>query len=155
MFKALVYFDENKAYPWITDSSATSMAGYAAMAADPYLNGYGSHPVPDPDPATPGRRGRPQQQPERRSARAHRSRPGERVVGRPFDEVRVDERCVRSRTTGTTRSVGSRPSMSSSPNGDSYYGWSGTRYVWFGRLYVRLKALPVQNLRLIRAASEW
>ncbi len=36
--KALIYFDEDKDYPWITDSSASSMAAYAQIGADAYLN---------------------------------------------------------------------------------------------------------------------
>ena len=35
--KGLIYFDEDKDYPWITDSSASSMASYARIASDAYL----------------------------------------------------------------------------------------------------------------------
>ena len=39
--KALIYFDENKLYPWQTDTSASSMAAYAQMGHNPYLNPTG------------------------------------------------------------------------------------------------------------------
>ena len=35
--KGLIYFDEVKDYPWITDSSGSSMAGYAQIASDAVL----------------------------------------------------------------------------------------------------------------------
>jgi hypothetical protein len=36
--KALIYFDVLKdGYPWVTDSSSSSMSGYRQMARDPYL----------------------------------------------------------------------------------------------------------------------
>ena len=154
MFKALIYFDENKAYPWVTDSSPTSMAGYAAMAADPYLNGSGLIPSPTPTPAPPlpgagatlsnALNAGPQGAPIQAGGNGRR--------GDPFDEVSVTNGGSLTYDRHHARGRFSAKHVPQ-PGGDSYYGWTGTRTVWFGRLYVRLKALPIQNLRLIRAAS--
>ena len=153
-FKGLIYFDANKDYSWITDSSAISMAGYAAMAADPYLNGSGAPPNPSPTPTPPqpgssgpvlkntldsGPQGAPIQ-----AAGVRRQA--------PFDTVGVTN--VATLTYDRRNALGRFAAKHVlQPRSDSYYGWSGTRYDWFGRIYVRLKALPAQNLRLIRAAS--
>jgi hypothetical protein len=51
--KALVYFDELKdGYPWVTDSSSSSMAGYAQIGRSAYLNpGGAGAPVPTQAPS--------------------------------------------------------------------------------------------------------
>ena len=156
MFKGLVYFDEHKAQPWITDSSQVSMAGYAAMAADPYLNGYGVSP-PSPSPtATPPPTGQPGAVLSNSLNSGPQGASIEAGGGRrqaPFDVVEA--------TNGSTLTYDRHHAIGRFSakhalqlNADAYYGWSGARSVWFGRLYVRLKALPVQNLRLVRATSE-
>ena len=33
--KAVIYYDEKKAYPWQTDTSSSSISGYRALASDP------------------------------------------------------------------------------------------------------------------------
>jgi hypothetical protein len=38
LLKGLIYFDENKLYPWQTDSSGQSMAAYGVVANDKYLD---------------------------------------------------------------------------------------------------------------------
>ena len=154
MFKGLIYFDENKNQPWITDSSPISMAGYAAMAADPYLNGQGGTPTtPTPTPSPPGPgggstlsnalNGGPQGD---RSSRRQRS------AGQPVRPGERDERVIAHiRPAPRTGEFSAKHVLR--PGSDAYYGWSGTRTQWFGPIYVRLKALPGQNLRLIRATS--
>jgi Glycosyl hydrolase family 26 len=148
LFKGLVYFDSNRDQPWVTDSSAISMAGYAAMAADPYLNGHGAVPSPTPPPPVSGPlltnqlNAGPQGASIQTGGGAGRSD--------PFDTV--------SATNGSTLTYDRHHAFGRyaakhvlRPGSDSYYGWSGTRTLWFGRIYVRLKTLPSQNLRLVRA----
>ncbi len=157
MFKGLIYFDEDKNQPWITDSSAISMAGYAAMAADPYLNGLGGAiptPTPTPTPPIPGPgggstltnalNGGPQ------GAQIQTGGAGRRAA--PFNIVSVTNGSSLTYDRHHARGRFSAKHVLR-PGSDAYYGWSGTRTEWFGRLYVRLKALPTQNLRLIRATS--
>jgi Glycosyl hydrolase family 26 len=51
--KGLMYFDTTKLYPWDTDSSATSMAAYKAVGADPSTDlGLVAPPSPAPSPTT-------------------------------------------------------------------------------------------------------
>jgi hypothetical protein len=156
-FKALVYFDADKNYPWITDSSATSMAGYAAMAADPYLNGSGAvptpTPIPTPAPPPPGSSGLVLKNTLDAGPQGAPIQAGGARRQAPFDSVGV--------TNGATLTYDRHHALGRfaakhvlNPRSDSYYAWSGTRNNWFGRIYARLKALPVQNLRLIRAASD-
>jgi hypothetical protein len=154
-FKGLIYFDADKNYSWITDSSAISMAGYAAMAADPYLNGSGALPTPSsiPTPPQPGSSGPVLKNTLDAGPQGAPIQAGEGRRQAPFDTVGV--------TNGATLTYDRQRALGRfaakhvlQPHSDSYYGWSGIRYDWFGRIYVRLEALPAQNLRLIRAASD-
>ena len=112
------------------------------------------HPVPDADRcASDSRCGRhPQQRTECRSAGAPIQAGGNGRRGDPFDEVSVTNGGSLTYDRHHARGRFSAKHVPQ-PGGDSYYGWTGTRELWFGRLYLRLKALPIQNLRLIRAAS--
>ena len=51
--KAVLYFDSTKIYPWVTDSSASALAAYAAIGADPYLNPT-TAPTPSPSASVTG-----------------------------------------------------------------------------------------------------
>ncbi len=53
--KAVMYYDQNKVYPWQTDTSSTSISGYRTLANDPYLKpgsvgGATAPPTPSPTP---------------------------------------------------------------------------------------------------------
>ena len=161
MFKGLIYFDENK---------SRAVDHRQLRDLDGRIRGDGRGPVPersggpapdsvadaDPDPgASTSRPGwfHPQQRPERGPARGPDPGRGRRSSGRPVRHGERHER--RSSLTYDRHHALGRFSAKHvlRPGSDSYYGWSGTRTEWFGRLYVRLKALPTQNLRLIRATS--
>lgn len=53
---AVVYFDSYKRYPWVTDSSASSIAAYAGIANDAWLR-PGASPSPTPTPSPSPRSG--------------------------------------------------------------------------------------------------
>jgi hypothetical protein len=121
------------------------------MAADPYLNGQGaiSSPIPPPPVSGPILKNSLNEGPQGAPIQAAGS--GRRPAA--FDMVGVTNGATLTYDRHHTRGGFSAKHVLQ-PRSDSYYGWSGTRTLWFGRLYVRLKALPAQNLRLIRAASD-
>jgi uncharacterized protein YfaP (DUF2135 family) len=47
---AVVYFDSDNPYPWWLDSSPESLAAFAAVARDPYLDPRAAAPAPAPTP---------------------------------------------------------------------------------------------------------
>jgi hypothetical protein len=49
--KALIYFDVDKIYNWVTDSSGASMNAYREIAQDPYLDPSGGPVTPPPTPS--------------------------------------------------------------------------------------------------------
>jgi putative cell wall-binding protein len=48
---AVVYFDSDNPHPWWVDSTPESLAAFAAVARDPYLNPRTAAPAPPPPPA--------------------------------------------------------------------------------------------------------
>ena len=105
------------------------MAGYAAMAADPYLNGYGVLTAPVPDSDTAATAGQPGAVLSNSLNSGPQGAPIEAGGGRrqaPFDDVGA--------TNGSTLTYDRQHAIGRfsakhalQQNTDSYYGWSGVR----------------------------
>ncbi len=139
--KGVVYFDKNKEFNWLTDTSLASADAYRTMAQDQYMN---QAPSPPPPPLPPFRNG---------------------LNGGP-DGAPLGDGGSGSQLVTTTVSAGAHlvfdddkapygkfaaKHILPSETADSYYEWRGERLLWYGRIYVRLKQLPSDNLRIIRA----
>jgi hypothetical protein len=163
--KALIYFDVDKDYNWVTDTSSSSMAAYREIANDPYLNpgGGGSDPPPQPSPSPspdpspdppPGGRAPDvvknglNEGPDGGSVRAGSSQ------GRatPFDWVSTTQGATLTFDDMHARGEYSARHVLGS-GGDAYYQWNGSRRVWYGRILVWFDALPSGDLRLVRAKA--
>jgi hypothetical protein len=156
--KAVMYYDQNKVYPWQTDTSSTSISGYRTLANDPYLRpgsvgGTTAPPPPSPVPPPPagptlynsldaGPVGAPVTATS--STRA--------VANTPFSAIATTNGASLTYDNTHSRGVFSAKHVLTSRS-DSYYQWSGARSVWFGHLYVWFDSLPSGDLRLVRAAS--
>jgi hypothetical protein len=158
--KAVIYFDVDKRFNWVTDTSPSSMEGYAAMANDPWFqqregSGLPPPPSPTPPPPQPPPGGAPKivknalnTGPEGATIRARGSR-----GSTPFDAV------VTTRdATLTYDSLHARGAFAAkhvlNDRSDAYYAWTGRRSVWFGRLFVWLPVHPAGDMRLVRASSD-
>ncbi len=161
--KGLIYFDELKeGYPWITDSSQASMAGYRALALDPYMQGVGGGsppPSPLPSPSPP-----PQPQPPGGAQPLVKNglnagpngtpirAGGGRGGATPFDAVSATGGAALTYDSAHARGRFSAKHVLNARS-DAYYQWNGTRTRWYGRVYVWFDALPAGDLRLVRASS--
>ena len=149
--KAMVYFDVYKdGYPFVTDSSTSSMDGYRDL-----VNGIVTAPAPSPSPPPP-----PPAQDGLLTNNLNMGPQGAPVVGgasmghdAAFSSVTASEGA--GLTYDRTHARGAYSvEHRLLPHSDSYYEWDGTRTIWFGRVYLWLVARPPSNLRLIRAASD-
>lgn len=154
---ALVYFDSDKIYPWMPDTSASSLAGYRDLASDPLtgasLAGLGGD--------SPGQRVSTQQVLRRNSLDGGVVGASLTVAasggesGDAFDAVAVrgsarlvyeDRQVVRG--LAARHVVGPKESAS--------YLWNvsipGDRR-WWGRLYLRTEMTPSGRVRLVRARA--
>jgi len=160
--KAAIYFDVDKLYNWVTDTSASSMQGYSEMANDPWFRQQGAgQPPPSPTP-TPPPPSEPPPPPGGAPAVVRNAlnagpdgapiRAGRGRGPTPFDEVTITRGA-----TLTYDDVHSRGSFSArhvlDEGSDAYYQWDGRRSVWFGRVYVWMSIHPAGDLRLVRAWS--
>jgi hypothetical protein len=152
--KALIYYDEVKeGYPWVTDSSSSSMSGYAEIGRDPYLNGgaggggSGGGGGGTPTTTTTLRNSLdtgPDGAPVVSAVRDSAGDPFTKVTVSPGSSLTYDDSHALGRFAAR-HVLGSR--------GDATYQWEGTRSVWYGRVYVWMGSLPPSNLRLIRGST--
>jgi hypothetical protein len=164
--KALVYFDVHKSpYHWETNTSSSALSAYRQIARDPYANGTssgGGQPSPSPSPNPwPSPSPSPSPPPPIPSGTLYNSLDGgpnwanigsASTTGNAFSVVSTSD--GGSLRYDNSRRIGSYSARHSLGYGsDSYYGWRGTRTVWYGRLYVWLDGSPPQDLRLMRGGS--
>ena len=143
LLKAVMYFDATNDYDWNSDSSVSSMQGFAELGRDVYMDS-GSNPPP-----APTLRNNLDLGPDGASVVA-----GQATVGDPFSQVVT--------TSGSTLTYSSRHSFVTgefsarhvlTSGGNAYYQWTGLRSIWYGRLYVWLGYLPASGLRLVRGSA--
>jgi beta-mannanase len=144
--KGVVYFDKNKRFNWLTDTSQSAADAYRTMGQDPHMNQSSAPPLP-PQPLPlfgNGLNGGPD----------GASIGNGNGSGHPFDSVTVTDG-ARLVFDDDKRPYGRFSAKHILPSGpaDSYYRWDGERQRWYGRIYVRLKKLPPDDLRLVRARS--
>jgi beta-mannanase len=144
--KGVVYFDKNKRFNWLTDTSQSAADAYRTMGQDPYMNQAFAPPLP-PQPLPlfgNGLNGGPD----------GASIGNGNGSGHPLDSVTVAGG-AHLVFDDDKRPYGRFSAKHILPSGpaDSYYRWDGERLRWYGRIYVRLKQLPPDNLRLVRARS--
>ena len=160
--KALIYFDTPKEYDWITDSSESSLQGYAELANDPWFRqqpGSGlpptpaPTPTPSPSPPPPPSGGAPpvvknglNVGPQGADIEARARRGG----ATPFDGVSTTKGATLTYDRSHARGAFSAKHVLNARS-DSFYQWGGVRSVWYGRIFVWLDAYPAGDLRLVRA----
>jgi hypothetical protein len=169
LLKAAIYYDVDKLYNWVTDTSSSSMNAYREIANDPWFRpgGGGSPPPPPgptPSPTLPPPSPNPTPPPSgpvppivrnglNEGPQGASVLPG-RAGGKasPFDLVAITRG-----STLTFDNTHARGAFSArhalTERADSYYEWSGRRRVWFGRIYVWLPSLPGADMRLVRAKA--
>ncbi|MEO8423491.1 MAG: glycosyl hydrolase [Actinomycetota bacterium] len=162
--KSLMYFDMVKVYRWDTDSSSSSMSAYRTIASDPYAkpgSGGGTNPhpptptprptptpTPTPGPGAPTITNNLDFGPAGANIVAGQARP----PATAFTQVGVTGGAsLRFDTTHRRGTYSAKHVLL--PGDNSYYGWTGTRRLWYGHVYLWLSSLPSGDLRLIRGAS--
>jgi hypothetical protein len=164
--KGLIYFDEHKAYNWLTDSSDSSMAGYRDLALDPYMQQQagGIIPGPTPTPTPTPTPSPPPSQPPGGSPPVVKNGLNAGPEGAPIGARAGRGGATPFDTVSTTRGASltydgthARGRFSAkhvlNTRSDAYYQWDGTRTRWYGRILVWFDAVPAGDLRLVRASS--
>jgi hypothetical protein len=164
--KAVIYFDETKLhstpspntpYPWITDSSTSSMASYRAMGADPYLNPSDeppTEPPPDDPPGDPGPADTVRNTFDGGIQGAPVGTGNSLIGGTPFDLVFSAGNVDAITFDGSRSNLGSAARIAVGSKRAASFGWgAGFRWGsrWFGRLDVWLPETPADRLRLVHA----